>query len=102
MNESDFFDNDAGNDKRYLTGAVIGYQPKFIPGLNLGINRVLYRDWFDGDFVPLDLVASVIGRVSDDRSGSTNDEYDQMFSLMVNLLLRLTILSFLQVPLARN
>ncbi|MEP1035079.1 capsule assembly Wzi family protein [Ekhidna sp.] len=81
MDESDYFDADDTNDQRYLTGAVFGYEPNFIEGLSLGINRVLYRDMFDGDFKPLDLIAAVWGNIS--NPNLPNDDYDQMMSLMV-------------------
>lgn len=82
MDESDFFDTDESNDQRYLTGAVFGFQPKFVDGLSLGINRVLYRDMFDGDFKPLDIFASVWGNIS--NPDLPNDDYDQIMSLTVN------------------
>lgn len=82
MNESDYFDTDESNDQRYMTGAVFGFQPKFVEGLSLGINRVLYRDMFDGDFKPLDLFASVWGNIS--NPDLPNDDYDQLMSLTVS------------------
>ncbi|WP_436515447.1 capsule assembly Wzi family protein [Ekhidna sp. To15] len=82
MDESDYFDTDEANDKRYLTGAVFGFQPKFAEGLSLGINRVLYRDMFDGDFKPVDLFAAVWGQIS--NPDLPNDDYDQMLSLTVS------------------
>ncbi len=81
MDESDYFDTDDSNDQRYLTGAVFGFQPKFVEGLSLGINRVLYRDMFDGDFKPIDLFAAVWGQIS--NPDLPNDDYDQMLSLSV-------------------
>lgn len=79
MDESDYFDDDLGNDKRYFTGAVAGLQPKIVPGLSLGLSRVLYREMFDGDFKPIDLFASFWKSIDDpDRA---NDNYDQMMSL---------------------
>lgn len=82
MDESDYFDEDESNDQRYLTGAVFGFQPKFVEGLSLGLNRVLYRDMFDGDLKPIDLFASVWGQIS--NPDLPNDDYDQMLSLSVN------------------
>lgn len=82
MDESDYFDSDASNDQRYLTGAVFGFQPKFAEGLSLGINRVLYRDMFDGDFKPVDLFAAVWGQIN--NPDLPNDDYDQMLSMTVS------------------
>lgn len=33
------------NGRRMLSGLTIGYQPKFISGLTLGLNRALYKEW---------------------------------------------------------
>lgn len=81
MDESDFFDSDESNDQRYLTGTTIGFQPKFVEGLSLGLNRVLYRDMFDGDFKPIDIFAALWGNIS--NPNLPNDDYDQMMSLTV-------------------
>ena len=40
MDESDYFDEDESNDQRYPTGAVFGFQPKFIEVPGPGINHV--------------------------------------------------------------
>ena len=82
MNESDYFDADETNDRRYLTGIVAGYEPGFIEGLSLGLNRVLYRDMFDGDFKPVDLIAALWGNIS--NPDLPNDDYDQIMSLTVS------------------
>lgn len=81
MDESDYFDDNPDNDQRYITGATVGFQPKGVPGLSLGLNRVLYREMFDGDFKPIDLFASVWKTIED--PDLPNDNYDQMASLMV-------------------
>lgn len=81
MDESDYFDDNADNDQRYITGSTFGFQPKAIPGLSLGLNRVLYRKMFDGDFKPIDLFASLWKAIED--PDLPNDNYDQMASLMV-------------------
>jgi hypothetical protein len=82
MDESEYFDDDEANDQRYLTGSVFGFQPSFVEGLSLGINRVLYRDMFDGDLKPIDLFASVWGQIS--NPNLPNDDYDQMLSMTVS------------------
>lgn len=79
MTESAYFDDDETNDQRYLTGAVVGWQPNFVEGLSLGINRVLYRDMFDGDFKFVDAIAALWGNIS--NPNLPNDDYDQMMSL---------------------
>jgi len=47
LKESDSFDNDESNDKTFSSGMVFGYEPSFIPGLVLGINRTLAANWTD-------------------------------------------------------
>ncbi|NQZ75641.1 MAG: hypothetical protein HRT61_05950 [Ekhidna sp.] len=81
MNESDFFDENPDNDQRYFAGAVIGFQPRYVPGLSIGLNRVMYREMFDGDFSPLDIIAPLWKNIED--PALPNDNYDQMFSLMM-------------------
>ncbi|MEO9483658.1 MAG: capsule assembly Wzi family protein [Ekhidna sp.] len=82
MDESDYFDEDDSNDQRYLTGAIFGYEPSFVEGLSIGINRVLYRDMFDGNFKLVDAFAALWGKINAPQA-NINDEYDQMMSLMV-------------------
>ncbi|WP_370089396.1 capsule assembly Wzi family protein [Ekhidna sp.] len=81
MDESDYFDNDETNDQRYMTGAIFGFRPKFAEELSLSINRVMYRDMFDGDFKPINIFAALWGNIS--NPNLPNDDYDQMWSLGV-------------------
>jgi len=45
LSESDYFDTDPVNDRRYITGLTLGYKPSFLPGLTIGGTRVLYQTW---------------------------------------------------------
>ena len=56
--ESDYFDEDPSNDRRYFTGLVAAYRPSFADGLTLSLHRVLYREWQDGDLVLGDVFAA--------------------------------------------
>ena len=56
-NSSSAFNLNKKQDWRYLSGMVFNYQPKWIPGLSLGLTRVfqIYNTDIDGfnDYVPL-------------------------------------------------
>lgn len=86
LDESDYFDDDPTNDERYITGTVVGFQPKFAPELSLGLNRVLYKDMFDGNFKPIDLFASLWTTI--ENPDRPNDDYDQMMSLTLKWLIK--------------
>lgn len=43
LQESDYFDELAYNDERYITGLNISINPSPVPNLTLGFNRVYYR-----------------------------------------------------------
>lgn len=76
--ESDFFDENSNNDRRYITGFSFGYQPKYIEGLSFGLNRIMYTRWADGDLNADDFFSAFIRNKGVDIQG--NDDYDQMFS----------------------
>ncbi len=42
LKESDYFDENPDNDRRFITGLVLNYSPDFVPGLHLGFSRVGY------------------------------------------------------------
>lgn len=84
MSESDYFDEDSGNNRRYITGFVLGIEPKGLKGLHIGINRILYRSWRDGDLGVKDFFTGFANFhiINSDSTGRTikNDEYDQILS----------------------
>ncbi len=43
--ESAYFDNDESNNQRMLTAMSASYEPSFIPGLTIGLNRVFNTNW---------------------------------------------------------
>ena len=84
--ESDYFDEDISNDRRYFTGLVAAYRPSFAEGLTLSLHRVLYREWQDGDLVLGDVFAAFTNfspkRDTDIGGGRiTNDFYEQYASV---------------------
>ncbi|MEO9853037.1 MAG: capsule assembly Wzi family protein [Reichenbachiella sp.] len=80
LNESDYFDENSVNDRRYITGFTLGYQPSFIKGLTLGLNRIMYTRWADGDLKAVDFFNAFARNTH--KGLEKNDEYDQMFSLV--------------------
>lgn len=47
--ESGYFDNDPDNDHNLFSGLALGYAPSFVPGLSLGVNRIVLMKWDDVD-----------------------------------------------------
>ena len=43
--ESDFFDENPSNDRRFATGLVLNFQPAKVPGLHLGLTRTAYSNY---------------------------------------------------------
>ncbi len=88
LKESKYFDSDDSNNDRYVTGFVLGYRPKFIKGLSLGFNRVLYQRSKDFDFKDVFSGFSEFFSGSDEELDGrlVNDAYDQMGSIMVRWL----------------
>ncbi|UXX78701.1 capsule assembly Wzi family protein [Reichenbachiella carrageenanivorans] len=79
--ESDYFDDNPENDRKYVTGISLGYEPSFAPGLSLGLNRLLYTRWADGDLAARDIFAVFSHNTFKDSL--KNDEYDQMISVSI-------------------
>lgn len=88
LNESEYFDKDYSNDKRYITGFTLGYKPDFIEGLSLGLHRIRYRRWFDGDLKFTDLLGSIWGwsGAQTEKVGGRllNDAYDSFLSITMD------------------
>lgn len=81
LQESDYFDNDPDNDTRYFNGLFLGVSPSILPGLTLGFNRVLYKQ-FDL-FKTRDILSPIINLDDGIVNGDTlpNDAFDQMVSV---------------------
>jgi len=89
LRESDYFDTVSANDHRLFTGFTLGLRPRWIPGLTLGLSRVLYTTWDSlriQDFVDVfqpffkDQIATPT-----DPEGS--DDRDQLLSLVARWVL---------------
>lgn len=86
MQESDYFDDDPDNDRRFFTGGHVAYRPSFLPGLSLGFIRTSYRDWEIQKFKVSDFFRSfAYFSPSQDTLGSRvfNDLYDQVNSINI-------------------
>ena len=91
LTESDYYDTNRENNYRYITGIIGGYRPSFVKGLNIGIQRIMYRSWQQGELAVKDVFSTFLNTSShyDTSFGSviTNDKYDQIasFTLRWNL-----------------
>lgn len=47
--ESDYFDDDLSNDRRFFTGIVADYEPSFLPGLFVGASRTFVGNMAAGE-----------------------------------------------------
>ena len=85
LSQSDYFDPDVQNRRRYITGLVVAYSPSFLDGFSVGFSRVFYG-FVPEDGQPLSDLFLVFQGVrknalatSDNPTG--DDERDQMISL---------------------
>ncbi|SMO96702.1 capsule assembly Wzi family protein [Gracilimonas mengyeensis] len=81
LSESSYFDDNSSNDERFITGLSLGYEPKWIPGLNLGFNRVMYENWQDLNWEDFFITAYRFETPSDVEAEAQNDEFDQIASV---------------------
>ena len=92
LRESEFFDSDPDNQRRYITGLTFGYQPTFLPGFTLGGTRILYQTW-PADGLGAGEIFDFLGEFFNTRRDTlatgqvTNDPSDQMLSLIARWLL---------------
>lgn len=81
LSKSDYFDDIAENDRHYITGFTLGYQPSFIKGFTFGLNRIMYTRWAEGDLSAKDFFNAFFRNTH--KGLEKNDEYDQMFSFVL-------------------
>jgi hypothetical protein len=82
LSESDYFDNSSGNDHNLITGFVIAYAPPFLPGLSIGLNRIMLSKWNDMNYNAL---FTLLNPFMDSSAGY--DENDQRASVVVDYTL---------------
>lgn len=85
MFESDFFDDNSLNNERYISGLTLSVNPKPLPGLRLGINRIFYETIPPNGIPPGDLLkifeAFTKVNFTNDSNPGGNDQADQLLSL---------------------
>jgi len=80
LEESDYFDSDATNNRRTITGFTLEYRPSFLNGLDVGVNRVAYGTYPDGGLGVSDILTAF--RLSPPKSSnSVSDAYHVMTSV---------------------
>lgn len=82
LEESDFFDNNNSNDNNLITGLSISFAPTVIPGLTLGLHRVMLSAWSDLDYSS---VLTLLWPFMDRSAGQ--DRRDQRASLSISYAL---------------
>lgn len=78
LEESEYFDSNPDNNTRMLTAMSASYNPSFIPGLTIGLNRVFNTYWKTENFKYIPRLFTTSR--SNALASSGNDE-DQKFSL---------------------
>ena len=78
LKESDYFDSNPDNNERMLTAMSASYEPSFIPGLTVGLNRIFMTYLRTENFKYL--LRLFTASKSNALASSGNDE-DQKFSL---------------------
>ncbi|QQO09809.1 capsule assembly Wzi family protein [Breznakiella homolactica] len=82
LSESDYFDNDSSNDHNLITGFSIAYGVPFLPGLTIGLNRIMLSKW---DNMDASDIFTLLWPFMDTGAGS--DESDQRASIVLDYLL---------------
>lgn len=83
LEESKYFDKDETNNDRMLVAMTASYEPSFIPGLTIGLNRIFLTYWRTENFKYI-LRLFTLSK-SNALASSGNDE-DQKFSLFAQWL----------------
>ena len=81
LNESNYFDNDSNNDRRYINSFSLSYEPSFLDGFKIGLNKVLYKQtrYFEiGDIISPFFI--IDDGIVDEVTLSVNDTFDQLAS----------------------
>ncbi|WP_372638879.1 capsule assembly Wzi family protein [Fodinibius sp.] len=83
--ESDYFDENSGNDERYVSGLTLSVSPRPVPGLRIGLNRVFY-EIIPAEGIPAGDLFKIFEaftktNLTDESNISGNDQSDQLISL---------------------
>lgn len=79
--ESDFFNFNSDDDRRYFTAMNFTYEPSFVTGLELGLARSFQRNWRSGDLEWQDFFAALAD--PENRAAGNNSTYDQIATAFV-------------------
>jgi hypothetical protein len=82
LSESDYFDNDSDNDHNLITGFAIAYGVPFLPGLSIGLNRIMLSKW---NAMNYEAIAILLWPFMEKSAGSDNN--DQRASIIFDYLL---------------
>lgn len=89
LTESRYFDTVTTNDRRFFAGLTAAVEPRWFPGLTLGLGRVFYMPWdsVDADD-PIVVFQSVLKKAfKTPENPGGDDDRDQMLSLFARWVL---------------
>jgi hypothetical protein len=84
LSESEFFDNDSGNDHRLFVGGAFGWRPSFLPGWQFSLQRAFQSPWETADAYKVFQMFETIwkeNRRSYDDTPTGEDDTDQTISV---------------------
>ena len=84
LQESAYFDTNPNNNGRLFSGGVLGYAPRWIPGLTIGLTRVFYQTWASlgvSDFTDI-FRRFLKGAFATPSNPQASDKRDQLLSLV--------------------
>lgn len=79
IRESDYFDEESGNDRRLISTLSLSYRPRFIAGLTLGFHRIVLTEWSGSSYED-----ALLMFVPDMSRSFGADERDQRGSITVD------------------
>ncbi len=95
LSESQYFDDNPANDKRFIAGVSFGYRPTFsedLKGISIGFGRTIYQEWSTSDLSFSDLFLSFKKNgpnfKQDENCEIVYNESDQYISLDVRWFLQ--------------
>lgn len=89
LSESGYFDTASTNDRRFFAGLTAAIEPRWVPGLTLGLGRVFYLPWdsVDAGDVLLGLQTVFKEDLADSLNPGGDDDRDQMLSFYARWVL---------------
>ena len=81
LEESDYFDFARKHEYRMVTGMSAGYNPSFVPGLTIGLNRIFMTYWKPEN---LKYILRLFTTSRSNALASSGNDEDQKFSLFAD------------------